>query len=233
MNIGIYLVSNYPKKSIFLEAVEICNNLDVDFLEIGIPFSDPIADGEVLEKASFEMLEKYSTLDFLESLFEVKRLFKKRLYTMTYSNIPYSLKDEFNKYSRVLDGVILADLPVREAIEFEKKLGCNIIKFATPESRSSDLDLAIKSTKDFIYFISKRGITGGNFAIESQTVQKINYCRKQARVYLGFGIRSADDVTKASQISDGVIIGTQAAIELQKGIQGFERFIKNIKSINL
>jgi tryptophan synthase alpha chain len=52
-------------------------------------------------------------------------------------------------------------------------------------------------------------------------------------VYLGFGIRSADDVAKASQISDGVIIGTQAAIELQKGIQVFERFIKNIKFINL
>ncbi|HHS48544.1 MAG TPA: tryptophan synthase subunit alpha [Desulfurella acetivorans] len=167
MNIGIYLVSNYPKKSTFLEAVEICNNLDVDFLEIGIPFSDPIADGEVLEKVSFEMLEKYSTLDFFESLFEVKKLFKKRLYAMTYSNIPHSLKDQFNKYSKVLDGVILADLPTREAIIFEKKLGCNIIKFATPESRLSDLDLAIKSTKDFIYFISKRGITGGNFALDS------------------------------------------------------------------
>lgn len=233
MNIGIYLVSYYPKKNTFLEAVEICSNLDIDFLEVGIPFSDPIADGEVLEKASFEMLEKYATLDFFESLFEVKRLFKKRLYAMTYSNIPYSLKDEFNKYLKVLDGVILADLPTREAISFEKKLGCNIIKFATPESRLSDLDLAIKNTKDFIYFISKRGITGGNFAVENQTVQKINYCRKQTKVYLGFGVRNADDIEKASKISDGVIIGTQAAIELQKGLQHFERFIKSIKEINL
>ncbi|OSS41754.1 Tryptophan synthase alpha chain [Desulfurella amilsii] len=233
MNIGIYLISNYPKKSTFLEAVEICNSLDVDFLEIGIPFSDPIADGAVLEKASFEMLDKYTTRDFLESLFEVKRLFQKRLYIMTYTNIPYSLKDEFNKYSKLASGVILADLPVREAIGFEKKLGCNIIKFATPESRSSDLDLAIKSTKDFIYFISKRGITGGDFALDSQTVQKINYCKKHTKVYLGFGIRNANDIAKAFSISDGVIIGTQAAIELQKGVQDFERFIKSLKLINL
>jgi len=52
-------------------------------------------------------------------------------------------------------------------------------------------------------------------------------------VYLGFGIRNANDVAKASQVSDGVIIGTQAAIELQKGIQDFERFIKSLKLINL
>ena len=67
----------------------------------------------------------------------------------------------------------------------------------------------------------------------SQTVQKINYCKKHTKVYLGFGIRNANDIAKASQISDGVIIGTQAAIELQKGIQDFERFIKSLKLINL
>ncbi|MGC8502794.1 tryptophan synthase subunit alpha [Desulfurella sp.] len=228
MNVGIYLVSNYPKKSMFLEAVEICNNLDVDFLEIGIPFSDPIADGEILEKAAFECLSKYDTQDFFESLFEVKKLFKKRLYVMTYANIAYSLKDELKNYNKILNGIILADLPVREAINFEKQLDCNIIKFATPESRKNDLDLAIKNTKDFIYFISKRGITGGNFSLESQTIEKINYCRKQAKVYLGFGIRNASDVKEASKIADGVIIGTQAAIELQKGISDFEKFVKSI-----
>ncbi|AHF97453.1 tryptophan synthase subunit alpha [Desulfurella acetivorans A63] len=228
MNVGIYLVSNYPKKSMFLEAVEICNNLDVDFLEIGIPFSDPIADGEILEKAAFECLSKYDTQDFFESLFEAKKLFKKRLYMMTYANIAYSLKDELKNYNKILNGIILADLPVREAINFEKQLDCNIIKFATPESRKKDLDLAFKNTKDFIYFISKRGITGGSFSLESQTIEKINYCRKQAKVYLGFGIRNANDIKEASKIADGVIIGTQAAIEIQKGISDFEKFIKSI-----
>lgn len=228
MNIGIYLVANYPKKSLFLEAVKICNSLDVDFLEVGIPFSDPIADGRVLENAAFKMLGKYATHDFLESLLDVKKLFRKRIYVMTYTNIAYSLKDEFKKYIDGLNGVILADLPVREAINFERQIGCNIIKFATPESRQSDLNLAIKSTNDFIYFISKRGITGGNFTLDQETIQKISYCRQKAKVYLGFGIKNANDIKEASKYADGAIVGTQAALELEKGLDDFEKFLKNL-----
>lgn len=228
MDLGIYLLSNYPNEETFLEAVRICDQANVDFLEIGIPFSDPIADGEVLEKASFEVLKKYNTQTFFDNLERIRSIYSKRIYIMTYTNIAYNKKKEIKKYLNSISGVILADLPVRESRRFEQILGCNIIKFATPESRKSDLNLAIKGSNDFLYFVSKRGTTGGNFALDENTIEKISYCRRFVKVYLGFGIKKPEDIKSASEYADGVIIGTQAALELEKGVQGFRKFIENL-----
>ncbi len=229
MNIGIYLLANYPSQDEFLSAVEVCQKENVDFLEVGFAFSDPIADGPVLENAAFDILKRYNIDDFLESLDKVKKIFKKDIYIMTYANIIYSYGfDRFKKHLGGVKGLIVADLPTRESVLFEENLHSNIIKFVTPESRLSDIDLAIKKSKDFIYFISKRGITGGNFQLEEETIAKINYCRQKSKVYLGFGIKSASDIKIASSFSDGVIIGTHAVLALKQGVEQFTFFIKSL-----
>ncbi len=229
MNIGIYLLANYPSKDEFLSAVEVCQKENVDFLEVGFAFSDPIADGPALESAAFEVLKQYNIYDFLESLDEVKKIFKKDIYIMTYANIFYSYGfDRFKKHLGGIKGLIVADVPLRESALFEENLHSNIIKFVTPESRLSDIDLAIEKSNDFIYFISKRGITGGNFKLEEETITKINYCRQKSKVYLGFGIKSASDIKIASNFCDGVIIGTHAVLALKQGVDQFTFFIKSL-----
>lgn len=232
--LGIYLLANYPSREAFIEAVKICNKNGVDFLEIGFPFSDPIADGDMLEKACYETLQKYDFNDTVDSFKEAQSIFKGRLYIMTYTNIVYSMGiDSFAERVGKISGIILADLPLREIGPFEKgfkKHGINVIRFLTPESRDEDIKRAVKSARDFIYFVSKRGTTGGAFALDEETREKIGRVKASGKeVFVGFGIKDRKDVELAFQYADGAIIGTKAVSELEEGIERFATYIKGLK----
>ena len=181
--LGIYLLANYPSTGRFIEAVRVCARLGVDFLEVGFPFSDPVADGEILERASYETLKWYNLDDSAKSLRTAREIFPGRVYVMTYANILYSVGIEtFADKVGPVTGVILADLPLREIGFFEKQLagkGINLVRFLTPESRADDIDRALRGANDFIYFISKRGTTGGGFTLDEETVQKIALARNR------------------------------------------------------
>ena len=112
--LGIYLLANYPSKESFLQAVRACQDLGVDFLEIGFPFSDPVADGDLLEKSSLEVLKRYRLADFIRIFQEALDIFTRRIYIMTYTNIVYSNGiAAFIKKVAPVTGLILADLPLR------------------------------------------------------------------------------------------------------------------------
>ena len=232
--IGIYLLANYPSREAFIGAVKICDKNGVDFLEIGFPFSDPIADGDTLEKACYETLQKYDFNDTIDSFKEVQSIFKGKIYIMTYTNIVYSLGiDNFAERVGKISGIILADLPLREIGPFEKgfkKHGINVIRFLTPESRDEDIKRAVKSARDFIYFVSKRGTTGGAFALDDETREKIGRVKASGKeVFVGFGIKDRQDVKLACEVADGAIIGTKAVSELEAGIERFATYIKGLK----
>ena len=232
--IGIYLLANYPSREAFIEAVKICDKNGVDFLEIGFPFSDPIADGDTLEKACYETLQKYDFNDTVDSFKEVQSIFKGKIYIMTYTNIVYSMGiDNFVEKVGKISGIILADLPLREIGPFEKgfkKHKINVVRFLTPESRDEDINRAVKSARDFIYFVSKRGTTGGAFALDDETREKIGRVKASGKeVFVGFGIKDSNDVKLACEVADGAIIGTKAVMELEAGIDQFRRYIASLK----
>lgn len=232
--LGIYLLANYPSREAFIEAVKICDIEKVDFLEIGFPFSDPIADGDTLEKACYETLLRYDFNDTIDSFQKVQNIFKGKIYIMTYANIVYSPGIEnFVKMIGAVSGIILADLPLRETEPFEKafrKHGINVIKFLTPESRNENIDYTVKNTRDFIYFVSKRGTTGGEFALDEETQEKVaRVKRKGGEVFLGFGIKNREDVALAFKHADGAIIGTKAITELELGVDNFRNYIAGLK----
>ena len=232
--LGIYLLANYPSRETFFEAVKICDKHGVDFLEIGFPFSDPIADGDTLEKACYETLQKYDFNDTVDSFKEVQSIFKGRIYIMTYTNIVYSLGiDNFAERVGRISGIILADLPLREIGPFEKgfkKHGINVIRFLTPESRDEDIKRAVKSARDFIYFVSKRGTTGGGFELDEETREKIGRVKTSGKeVFVGFGIKDRKNVELAFQYADGAIIGTKAVSELEAGVNQFRRYIAGLR----
>jgi tryptophan synthase alpha chain len=233
--LGIYLLANHPTKETFLEAVRACQDSGVDFLEIGFAFSDPVADGALLERASFEVLKRYRLRDFITSFHEARALFTRKMYIMTYTNIVYSRGiAQFIRSVAPLSGLILADLPLREIPLLERGLkddSVSLIRFLTPESRERDMALALKGARDFIYFVSKRGTTGGAFDLDSQTQEKISRVRgKGVDVCVGFGIRDKKDFDLACTAADGAIIGTKAVSELEQGIDAFRRFIGSLRS---
>ena len=232
--LGIYLLANYPSRETFIEAIKICDKHGVDFLEIGFPFSDPIADGDTLEKACYETLQKYDFNDTVESFREAQNIFKGRLYIMTYANIVYSMGiDNFAERVGKISGIILADLPLREIGPFEKgfkKHGINVIRFLTPESRDEDIKRAVKNSRDFIYFVSKRGTTGGAFALDEETREKIGRVKTSGKeVFVGFGIKDKQDVKLACEVADGAIIGTKAVSELEAGVDQFRQYIASLR----
>jgi len=232
--LGIYLLANYPTKERFIEAVSLCDRLGVDFLEVGFPFSDPVADGDLLERASYETLKRYNFNDFTESLREAASRFTRRIYVMTYANVLYGVGTEkFAEKIGPVRGVILADVPLRETDLFERPLakqGINLVRFLTPESREEDIERALKGARDFIYFVSKRGTTGGGFSLDEETIAKIKKARgKGSEVYIGFGIKTGKDVELAFEAADGAIVGTRAVEALESGIGEFEGLVRELR----
>ena len=234
--IGIYLLANYPSRESFIEAVKICGEENIDFLEIGFPFSDPIADGDALEKACCDTLARYTADDAMHGLHKARRIFPGKIYVMTYTNIVYSPGiDAFAGKLGAVSGIILADLPFREMGPFEKAFkrhGIPVIRFLTPESRDADIDAAVQGACEFVYFVSKRGTTGGEFGLDRETQAKIGRARgKGGVVFLGFGIKDRKDVETAFRYADGAVIGTGAMNALSRGMNGFRDYIRRIKGV--
>ncbi len=229
--VGIYLVCDYPDKEMFLEAVQLCENFGIDFLEIGIPFSDPTADGDVIERAALEVLERENMNDFYDALKSVRGIFRKKLYVMTYANVVYAngIEDFARRFS-FIDGVILADVPFRESGRFKnvfKRYGVGFVHFVTPETDFETLDKIKSSANDFIYFISIRGTTGGEFRLDSDALKRLERLKGSGKdVVVGFGIKTGDDIRKACGYADGVVIGTEAVKRLERG--EFKNFLRDI-----
>jgi tryptophan synthase alpha chain len=231
--LGIYLVCDYPDKDEFLENVKKCEEYGVDFLEIGFPFSDPVADGAVIEEAAFDVLKRENTNNFLETLKDVREIFSNKLYVMTYANIVFGYGIErFAKETEGINGIIIADLPFIESGRFSKyfdRYGTNIVYFATPESSFSDIDKVKSSAKDFVYFVSTRGITGGAFNLDKQTKSKIVYTKNDLSqdVIVGFGIKNSNDIKEACIYADGVVIGTESVKSAVNGT--FSQYLKSLR----
>ena len=229
--VGIYLICDYPDRNRFLEAVKQCDEFGVDFLEIGIPFSDPTADGDVIEKAALEVLECENMNDFYDALKSAREIFKRKLYVMTYANVVYANGIEsFAERFSFIDGVILADVPFRESRRFKnvfKRYSVGFVHFVTPETDFETLNRIKNSANDFIYFVSIRGTTGGKFELDGDAIERLERLKGSGQdVVVGFGIKTGDDIKKACRYADGVVIGTEAIKRLNS--DGFKQFLEHI-----
>lgn len=231
---GFYLMGNYPDRETFIKSAVEGLKL-FDFLEVGIPFSDPIADGETIADAAQLMIEKgCGFAEISESIREIRRFAgqDKDIYIMTYSNLIYNMNmPEFNTFcmEQNIKGLILPDVPSCEKW-FVRSLGLDdrirLISFMTPESSDESIAERAKAADSFIYFISMRGITGGEFNPDEDTLRKIALAKEYTSVPVvpGFGIRDRVSADAAKKAGDGFIAGT-AFIESLKssGYSGFCR----------
>ncbi|WKY45861.1 tryptophan synthase subunit alpha [Eubacteriaceae bacterium ES2] len=188
----------------------------VDLIEIGIPFSDPVAEGIVIEKANERALKAGTTTD---SLFEmVKKIRKKTqipLVFLTYMNpiFVYGADRFFKKCQETgIDGVIIPDLPYEEREEvlgLANIYGIDRITLIAPTSHDRIIKLA-QPAHGFIYLVSSMGVTGVRKEINTDLASIIEQIKKVSTVpvAVGFGISTPDQVKEIGEISDGVIIGS-------------------------
>jgi tryptophan synthase alpha chain len=236
---GMYLMGNYPDEDTFVQAA--VRGLEFfDFLEIGLPFSDPVADGDVISNAANTALENGVTPDGIFRNIEKIRSrvpAHKHLYVMTYANhVYYRGIDTFMDTceSSGVNGIVIPDVPRRESTRFSRiaaARGIWYVHFITPESSREQVIEAAGQSTGFLYTISVRGITGGSAGLSSDIFDKIRTAREFSRVpvVLGFGIKTVDDGVKSLNAADGFIMGTRLLDILHTtGLDSFSMFIDEL-----
>lgn len=225
---GFYILGGYPDIKTF-EKDFILLQKYADFVEIGLPYNDPVADGPVIAKAASEISDRVK----IEEVLAIAKKHKKtKVYVMTYANIFYQfgLKKFSEAYSETVDGVIIADLPNRlHNFFYERGFEIPIIPFVTPESRIEDIKLLRNNTGDFVYFVGVRGVTGSSVDfLSSELVKKVQLIKEltDKKVVFGFGIKTKEDTEKVLKYADGFVIGTEA-VKRQDQPPKLEEYVGN------
>lgn len=221
-NIG-YVVAGYPNLEFTKKFLENLDKTSIDILEVGVPYSDPMADGKLISEASFAASEAGVTTDTVFDLInEVKEKVTKPLVFLIYYNLVFSYGiDKFIKkcVECGIKGLLVPDLPYEEAKElFEKAKENNIdfIPFVSVTSQDRIEKVASRGS-GFVYAIGSLGVTGSKQVDLPRLEKFIENIRTKTDlpVSLGFGIKNNDNVNTMRKFADGVIVGT-SIVEITK-----------------
>lgn len=239
-----YVTIGYPTIKTTLKIVELLTNLGSDIIELGIPFSDPLADGVTIQRASFYALQNGVTPKLcLELAKEIRQITSKPLIFMTYFNpvLNYGLEKFCNTCALAgIDGLIIPDLPPDEGLELEKvtkRNGLDLIYLVAPTSTDERIKTAAQHTGGFLYLVSVTGVTGAREKLPSGLKAFITRVRKITKLPLcvGFGIATPEQAKLVAQLADGVIVGSKIIqlMESDQQLTKVAQFIQQLRqSIN-
>ena len=221
----IFLTAGYPEKKDTIELIQAAEKADVDMIEIGMPFSDPLAEGPTIQKSSKKAIENGVTLSWI--LKQIKNLRKKSeipLALMGYTNpiLKYGLNRFIEDCAKVgVDGLILADLPFDESEKFCQKCTENLISpilLVAPNTPGEQITKISERAGDLIYCVSILGVTGTKSADNFQLQDYLMKVKKYSKTpfIVGFGLKSRKDVKKINALSDGAVIGSSIIKKLEK-----------------
>ena len=198
----------------------------VDIVELGIPFSDPLADGPTIRAASQRALDAGANIGRIFNLVrDLRRKTEIPIALMSYYNpvLKYGVGRFFKDCkSSGVDGVILPDLPYEESadiISFARKTGTDTIFLCAPTSTRERIKKIARNSRGFIYYISLTGVTGARKALSEDIAANINKIRSitDKPVAVGFGVSNAAQAAALARISDGVIVGSAIVKIIAKG----------------
>lgn len=187
-----------------------------DLIELGIPFSDPTAEGPVIQEANVRALNGGVTTDKIFGLVrELRKDISVPMVFMTYANVVFSYgSDRFLSTCRDIgiDGLILPDVPYEEKEEFLplcRKYGVELISLIAPTSENRIAVIA-KEAEGFLYIVSSLGVTGMRSEIKTDLASIVDVVRRNTEIpcAIGFGISTPEQAKKMSGIADGVIVGS-------------------------
>ncbi|CUI71839.1 tryptophan synthase subunit alpha [Cognatishimia activa] len=222
-----YVMAGDPNYETSLEIVKGLPSAGVDVIELGLPFTDPMADGPTIQLAGQRALDIGMTL---EKTLELAREFRKEddttpIVLMGYYNPIYNRGvDKFlvDAKEAGIDGLIVVDLPPEEDDELcipAQNAGLNFIRLATPTTDDKRLPTVLQNTSGFVYYVSITGITG------AATAQATNVGPEVARikastdlpVIVGFGIKTPENAEDIASIADGAVVGSAIVSEIAEG----------------
>lgn len=212
-----YLTAGFPDLETNLELVKEMEKRGVDIVELGVPFSDPIADGPTIQAASQRSLERGTAFeDVLQLAARIRRSSEIPLVLMGYLNPflsrpPKKLAADLARAG--IDGVIVPDLPPEEADRIRlplKKRGIHTIFLLAPTSSPARIKLAAGQSGGFIYYVSMTGVTGGEAQISKELQKKVREIKRESDlpVCVGFGISNRKQLREVWKTADGAIVGS-------------------------
>jgi tryptophan synthase alpha chain len=233
-----FLTSGYPTDKIFIELLRGMIRAGADLIEIGVPFSDPLADGKSIQKSSETALANGVTIDRTLRLAErAVRGQSVPLVLMSYYNpiLSYGLERLLKRMARSnFRGLIIPDLVLEEGAEMEelcRRHGVDLIYLLAPTSNRERRLEIIRRTGGFVYLVSVAGVTGARQVLPRKLKAWIRRVKKESThpVCVGFGISSQRQIREISGAADGIIIGS-ALVEIINRAPNRALMIKNVES---
>lgn len=223
----VFVTAGYPNLDITRKLILEFARVGVDIIELGIPFSDPLADGPIIQEASQAALKKKINIHHILNL--VKRV---RKYTdipiclMTYYNPIFCFGEErFVKKAKAsgVDGIIIPDLPPEEGRSLARlatKFNLDTIFFLAPTSTLERIKFVSGFSKGFIYYVSLTGVTGPREELPSDLIDNLRMIKKYTTkpVCVGFGVSKPFHVKQVYRIADGVIVGSAIIKKIRENI---------------
>jgi tryptophan synthase alpha chain len=237
----VFLTLGYPSVAATERLILSSEKAGVDIIELGFPFSDPLADGPTIQYSSEQAIKKNVTIKGAFAL--VRRLRQKG------SKVPILFFGYFNpvcSYGRKnfardarsagMDGLIIPDLPPEEETEFQKecrKQRLHFVRLVAPTTADKRARMLVQKSQGFIYYVSLRGVTGARKTMPADLKAHLAKLKRMTSkpVLAGFGISTPKQVRAISRMSDGVIVGSAVIEHLKRGIPAAERFIEKMSRV--
>jgi tryptophan synthase alpha chain len=237
-----YVTAGYPTKESFAAAVPRMVNAGIDILEVGIPFSDPIADGPTIQAASFGALKNGVTLSWIfEQVTALRATVDAPIVFMSYSNPILAMgTSKFFQAAKTsgVDGLIVPDLIPEESALFDepaRKAGVHLIYLIAPTSSKERIRRVAAQSRGFLYAVSVTGVTGARTVLPTGLPDFLKSARQASAlpVAVGFGLSTPEQVKGASLHADGVIVGSALIKEMERSqnddFAGAESFVQSLR----
>lgn len=234
----VFITAGYPNLKLTEKLILEFSKVGVDIIELGVPFSDPMADGPIIQESSEAALKNNVHLvDILRLVKRVRRYVDIPICLMTYYNPVFCFGEE--KFVRTakssgVDGVIIPDLPPEEGRSFIKlanKHKLDVICFISPTTSWKRIKYISTISRGFIYYVSLTGVTGPRRVLPVDLVGHLKSIKKVSHkpVCVGFGVSSPEQVRRIYKIADGVIVGSAIVKKIKENI-GKSDLIKRVSN---
>ena len=243
--LSIYYTAGHPELNSTVDIAEALEKAGADFLEIGFPYSDPVADGPTIQNSSQKALDKGMTLNLLfEQLKDLRKRVSIPILLMGYVNpiVQYGVEKFCIKAAEVgVDGIIVPDLPMYEYENMYSKYfidnGLSNIFLVTPQTSPDRIRKIDQLSNSFIYLLSSSSITGGSLNVSDSIEAYYNRVKAMGLsnpTIIGFGISDNASFAKACQYANGAIVGSKFVKLLDEVdyLNKIPAFIKSIRSSN-
>jgi tryptophan synthase alpha chain len=234
-----YLTVGYPSIDTTLDIVPQLSSWGCDIVELGIPFSDPLADGVTIQEASHQALNQGVTPQLcLKVAAQLRGEVAIPLVFMSYFNpiMKYGIASFCQSAAEAgIDGLIVPDLPPEESEELGEKTrqrNLDLIYLLAPTSTEEHISLVAGRSRGFIYLISLTGVTGPRESLPEELEDFVKRVRRKAKqpLCVGFGIATSEQAQRVARIADGVIVGSRLLQLLAEGSPlRLEGFIKELR----